>query len=109
MPNISVYGVLVTGSGVDTLSQSDEKHCKVMWRLFSHCPCGREGGGKERIGGMEVGELYTLDKCCLEAYVPHAQPVLHHPSISKDQGLLEKERSDGADVKEKAQWILERM
>lgn len=104
-----MHGVLVMGSGVDTLSPSDEKHCKVMWRHSSQCPCGKEWGGKERIGGMEVGELYTLDKCCLEAYVPHAQPVLHHPSISKDQGLLEKERSDGADVKEKAQWILERM
>lgn len=97
-----MYGVLVTGSGVDTLSPSDEKHCKVMWRHFSQCPCGREGVGKERIGGMEVGELYTLDKCCIEAYIPHAQPVLHHPSISKDQSLVaccwfprERERKRG--------------
>lgn len=40
---------------------------------------------EERYGGR--GALYS-DRCCLEASVPHAQPVLHHPSLSNNQRLL---------------------
>lgn len=107
--NVSVYGVLVTGSEVDTLSPSDEKHCKVMWRHFSQCPCwgGGEGREEEMIGWMEVAEYCTLDKCYSEAYVSHAQLLLHHSFMSKDLSPAaccperEKEREGGANVKEK--------
>jgi len=72
-------------------------------------PVSMQGRGEERIAGMEVGELCTLDNCCLEAYVPHAQLVLHHHSIGKDLSLAaccwlprESEKEGWGNVKEKA-------
>lgn len=71
---------------------------------------GRLRGVEVRKGWMEVGELCTLDRCCLEACIPQAQPVLHHLSIRNNRSLLlravcslesERERECTEDLGEK--------
>ena len=51
--------VALTGSGADTLSHCDEKHCEMMWRECTSCP--------QRDGGLWRSLIATCALVCVVA------------------------------------------